>query len=489
MSAIEDEEIGQAIHRLYSGVDKNTEKQTNDKYLVTWDGIDDEENMKNMPTWRKWVITLLMSSTAFYYAMLSSVWSACSDQLTAEFNTNAEENGAGVALYTAGLAFGPLIAAPFSDFYGRRPVYIVALLAFFALQFLTAFGQNIPTLLIGRFLPAYVGAAMMSNSPATVSDIFHPEKLTMPVSIVTLAPFIGPSFGPFYAGMIVAYVNWRWVFYIGIIWTFVMMIGVFIVVPETHEGILLKRKAERIRNLTGCNRYHSTLELRKESLSQALWLNVKRPLIMLFTTPMLAFLCLYTGYVMAVIYLMTTVLPLAYRDVYGFEIQFVGCGFLAICLGLFLGGCCANIWKKEVDRQTLKHDGKFIPEYRLIQMCIGAVMYPVAVFWFAWTIYSSIHWIVPIISTVFFGLATYFMLNSIMVYIVEVFSDTVASAVAANIFTRCLITCAFPLFGDIMMKRLGYHWGMSVIAIIAVLFAPSAFILKHFGERLRTYKN
>ena len=43
------------------------------------------------------------------------------------------------------------------------------------------------------------------------------------------------------------------------------------------------------------------------------------------------------------------------------------------------------------------------PELRLPPAMVGAVLVTVSLFWFAWTTYASVHWIVPIIATVFFS--------------------------------------------------------------------------------------
>jgi hypothetical protein len=43
------------------------------------------------------------------------------------------------------------------------------------------------------------------------------------------------------------------------------------------------------------------------------------------------------------------------------------------------------------------------PEFRLIPAMMGAILVPVGMFWFAFTGYSSIHWIVPILAGIPFG--------------------------------------------------------------------------------------
>ncbi len=52
-----------------------------------------------------------------------------------------------------------------------------------------------------------------------------------------------------------------------------------------------------------------------------------------------------------------------------------------------------------------KHGAEYKPEpeLRLPPAMVGSVLVTVALFWFAWTTYPSVHWIVPIIATVVFS--------------------------------------------------------------------------------------
>jgi hypothetical protein len=43
------------------------------------------------------------------------------------------------------------------------------------------------------------------------------------------------------------------------------------------------------------------------------------------------------------------------------------------------------------------------PEFRLPPAILGTVLIPIGLFWFGWTSYRSVHWIVPIIGSAFFG--------------------------------------------------------------------------------------
>lgn len=67
-----------------------------------------------------------------------------------------------------------------------------------------------------------------------------------PMMIFSVAPFIGPVLGPLLSGFInQQQSDWRWTYYVVLIWAGVMVVLIFIFVPETFDPQLLKRKAKK----------------------------------------------------------------------------------------------------------------------------------------------------------------------------------------------------------------------------------------------------
>jgi MFS family permease len=79
-----------------------------------------------------------------------------------EFNVVREVAILGLSLYTAGLAFGPLIAAPLSEIFGRRPVYLVCFVLLIVFTAGSGASQNIQQLLILRFLAGTLGSGAIA---------------------------------------------------------------------------------------------------------------------------------------------------------------------------------------------------------------------------------------------------------------------------------------------------------------------------------------
>jgi MFS family permease len=286
---------------------------------------------------------------------------------------------------------------------------------FFFLMFLipSAAAQNIQTMLIGRFLDGVAGSAFLSVAAGTVADLFNPSQIQVPMLLYTITPFIGPVLGPAIGGFINQFTTWRWTFYVLIIWTGVAFVCVFCV-PETYHPVLLARKASSIRKNTGDANYHSASELAlaKTTIFKSIQRSLYRPFQLLLLEPMCSLLCIYSALVLGILYLFFGAFPLVFSTNHGFNLWQSGLTFIGLIIGMLMGvlinplfvrnykRLIANSKRESPENQNAKPD----PEFRLPPAIVGGVLIPVSLFWFGWTTYASVHWIVPIIASIPFGL-------------------------------------------------------------------------------------
>ena len=71
------------------------------------------------------------------------------------------------------------------------------------------------------------------------------------------------------------------------------------------------------------------------------------------------------------------------------------------------------------------------PEKRLELCVISGVSLVIAMFWFGWTSYSSIHWISPVLAGGLIGVGVLGMFVSLFNYIIDVYLWSAASALAS----------------------------------------------------------
>ena len=156
----------------------------------------------------------------------------------------------------------------------------------------------------------------------------------------------------------------------------------------------------------------------------------------------------YHGFIFGVVYLFNESFPLVFgsEEGHGFNTGQTGLTFLGIAIGALIAACFYPLQERYYLRRVAENNGKGVPEARMGQTRFGAFLLPISLFWFAWTSYRSIHWIVPIIASSFFGAGIYIVILGVLNYVVDSYQTYSASALAGVILVRNVVGCIFPLF-------------------------------------------
>ncbi len=182
---------------------KEPEEQDPDKqFEVQWDGDDDPMNPRCMSGARKWSIVIIVSAGSTCVTCASSMYTSTYEQITTEFHVSRVVATLGLSLFVIGLGLGPMVLGPLSEFYGRRPIYVLSFTFFLIWLIPCAVAKNIGTELVARFIDGVAGSAFLSVAGGTVGDMFNRNELQAPMMIFTASPFIGPPIGPLLAGFI-----------------------------------------------------------------------------------------------------------------------------------------------------------------------------------------------------------------------------------------------------------------------------------------------
>jgi hypothetical protein len=72
-----------------------------------------------------------------------------------------------------------------------------------------------------------------------------------------------------------------------------------------------------------------------------------------------------------------------------------------------------------------------------------------------------------------------------MNYLIDAYTNYVASVLAANYVLRSLFGAAFPLFTTQMYANLGIYWASSIPAFLALACTPFPFLFYRYGEPIR----
>lgn len=113
---------------------------------------DDPDNPRYWPLWyRAWCLVCI-SFTTWVVVFYSTSYTASIPGLQADFGVaNTAVTTLGVTAYLLGLAAGSLFAAPFSELFGRRPVYMASMVVFTVLVIPACLATSLEEIIVVRF--------------------------------------------------------------------------------------------------------------------------------------------------------------------------------------------------------------------------------------------------------------------------------------------------------------------------------------------------
>ncbi len=105
-----------------------------------------------------------------------------------------------------------ILSGALSDFYGRKRLFVIGLVAFGAASMLCAIAPNIEFLIVARLVQGAAGAILIPGSLAILSNSFQGEEQGRAFGIWAAASGAAPIIAPFVGGLLVDYLSWRWIF-------------------------------------------------------------------------------------------------------------------------------------------------------------------------------------------------------------------------------------------------------------------------------------
>ncbi|KAJ5766081.1 uncharacterized protein N7511_003697 [Penicillium nucicola] len=455
----------------------NTSRGNND----VWNWDEDPSNPYNWPSRLKVQQVLMIASAAFTTSLGVSILSAAHSEFMIEFGVSSTVAILPLSLYVFALGLGPIVGGPLSETIGRYPVYLGTIVLGTLFTMGAGFSPTFAGLCVLRFLAGFCYAPTLAIAAGTINETFKPVKRAIPSTIFILSPFLGPGLGPVIGSFVVNRKGWRWTQWTMVFFAIFTLLTIS-VSRETFHPILKRRRSKEL----GLGIPPSPPLSSKIKLFATIAL--VRPLHMLTTEPIVAFICLYVACEFATLFSFFAAIPLIFQGVYGFGIEDSGLVFLAIVVGCLLGSvtvllCNVFLYLPQVS----KHKGQQVPpEHRLYPALIGSLGLPVGLFWFAWTARADISWASPVVAIMLFAWGNLCVFISTTQYLVDTYHGlTIASAMSANSLARYGLAAAFPLFTIQMFTKLGTGWAASLLAFIAVALLPVPWVFFKTGKKLR----
>ena len=253
--------------------------------------------------------------------------------------------------------------------------------------------------------------------------------------------------------------------------------------------MILKARAKRIRKESGNLNVFAAIELEKKGARQMMTVTLMRPVHMIVYEAIVLFTCLYLSIAYAIFYLFFEAYPIIFEGLYGMNTGVAGLAFLPILIGaVFALGIF--IWYDTVLQRAKQARAQWasIEEYRRLPLaCLGGPLYVLSLFWLGWSASPHVHWIVPMLAGVPFGMGFMLIFMALLNYVTDAYEVYAASGMAATSCCRSIFGALLPLAAAPMYKSLGVSWASSLLGFLSLAMSIIPFAFIKYGIRIREH--
>ncbi len=139
-----------------------------------------------------------------------------------------------VTAYLVSYTVAMPLAGRLSDVYGRVRVFQAALLLFAIGSALVAVAPNFHWIVFARVIQAFGGGATVPIGLAMAVGAVAPEKRAVALGLVAAAAEAGSVLGPIYGGAIIELIGWRWIFWLDVPQSLVLIALLAILSNRAH---------------------------------------------------------------------------------------------------------------------------------------------------------------------------------------------------------------------------------------------------------------
>ncbi|KAM5441015.1 hypothetical protein MferCBS31731_003799 [Microsporum ferrugineum] len=430
-----------------------------DAALAEFGNLDDHENPKKWPMLRKWKAMLGISSFVLMSPLSSTIVGPSLPSIARDLSiTRPAEQALVLSIFVLPYAFGPLIASPLSEIYGRVPVIQSWNLLYLVFNTACGAARSKSAMFAFRFLAGFFGSATLGIGGGTLSDLFTAEERGKAVAIYSVIPLLSPVFGPILGGLISQHISWHWAFYTSsLLDAVIQFLGLYLL-EETYAPVLLRKKKMRSIRLTTPNQQlRSTTKDALKELPTRLKANLGRTVLLLTTQPIVQ------------------------------TEGMVGLHYIAMGVGMVIAAEGFTLVNDRIFALLkARNNGVALPEFRVPFMAPATLLIAGGLFWYGWSAQHKLQWIMPDIGSGIFCAGAVICGISANAYMIDTYGKFSASALAAVGTLRSLTAFGFPLFAPYVFETIGYGWTGSLLGFCALgMGLPGVALIWVYGKVLR----
>lgn len=167
----------------------------------------------NWPSWRRDVALLSLGFFCMLGGGMTPILAAGFDNVADTYHVSIPKVALTTGFYMLGLGIGSVIASPTAILFGKRPVYLGAIILFIVSAVWCAVSPNYASLVVARVFMGLAVSPCECLPSATIAEIFFLHERAYRLGIYTLLLLGGKNLIPLVSAAIIQGLDWRWVFW------------------------------------------------------------------------------------------------------------------------------------------------------------------------------------------------------------------------------------------------------------------------------------
>ncbi|KAF4630575.1 hypothetical protein G7Y89_g7564 [Cudoniella acicularis] len=469
--------------------------------------------------WKKDAILLIVGFSAAVVGAFGPMLSPGFLEIAKELDISVPTLGQATAWLILTIGMSLFVTQPIAKIWGRRPVFIVAIIIMFAGSVWGAYAKDYDSFLASRIISGFGMAPYEVLVQCTIGDLYFVHQRATRIALWNLFLLCGITGGSLVSGYIIQDIGWKWTFGICGILFGVFVILVLLFVPETlyirpsvterhqHEVPAAASEsekpdavAEKEVSPSGSPPPTAAPESteKKESYLRSLrfmtgkrytdapyWKILVRPVV-IFWYPAVLWAFLIYGTTLTWIVVFSVVNSQIFSlPPYNFSIPEVGLISLSPFVMTIIGEVIAGPLNDYMCLYLAKKNhGIYEPEFRLVLMVPVFILGVVGFFGFGASVNAQTHWIGPVLT---FGLANMSMAfanGCVFGYVIDSYEDLSEEAFVA-INARNLLTFGLTYFVNNWLDQDGVLKVFNVLGGVFVAVTLLTIPLWIYGKKLR----
>ena len=365
---------------------------------------------------------IILATVSFVAALLpfcDTIYLPSLNNIRRDLNTTETLVNVSVAIYLFMNGLASLVWGPLSDRFGRKIILLISLGVFVASSIACIFSPSIAVLIIFRAIQGAAVSSTLAVGQGAVADIYPPHRRGWATGIFFVPVLVGPVIGPLIGGALSARFGWRSTFVLLAILSFVILVIVLIILPETQHYIFIKRFHKQ---------QNKEVIQQGDLVSKPTFQKPWVPLRFLTDMTILPYAVLATA-TFSGLFISLTLFG-SYLQAKPYKkgetitgVLFVPAGF-AMLVGSLLGG-----W---ISDKAGSYFGSDYPEGRLVPAIFFATLTPIGLLIYGWAFHYRVHLSAGIIGQIVLGFGQSVQQPGVFAYLTAKKQKDAAAASAAN---------------------------------------------------------